>query len=164
MSEPITLTTGLSFWSDEPSKYDHIEYPTNELDLEQVHLLERLKHPDLKIAAMNDATATMLKGILPLIVAEWSPATLEFVDYANWLYAPNERRRLRGVIIRNDEGSVLLYAYGIGLTDAFSEEHRALIFDAFGIPNGDRQRIKNTVWSKLDYAVVIALPQKEDEH
>jgi hypothetical protein len=158
MSEPTTVASGLSYWSEEPSKYDHIEHPTNGYEREQARLIERLKHPDLKINSATDVTVRILKGILPTIIAEWSPTTIEFVNYNGWQYSPDEKRMLRGVIIRNGEGSVLLYAYGIGLSDTMSEMHRMAIFDAFNIPKDDRKRIIDCVWTKLDYAVVITLP------
>lgn len=151
--------SGLSFWSEEPSKYDYIEDPRNDSDRYFEELREKLfETPEVKIdGAGYGHGADMVKRVVPGIIANRKPRTLEFVS-ANMLKEPTGGYRgLHALVVRDKDNNVLLYAYGITLSST-SEEIREFVFEQFCIPLADRRRIEACAWSRLEYSVMIQLP------
>ena len=148
MSKPTSTTPELKFWSEEPSRYNN---PAGN------PFAEKLTRPQIKLDQASDYSADVIASILPLIITRRHPKTLEFIDYRRWVGEDGDIRRLRGIILRNKHDDVLLYAYGFGLDDG----HTNLVprmFEMLDISKDDLERVKRSVWPKIDYSVVITLP------
>jgi len=99
----------------------------------------------------------MLAALLPVIVDVGEPKTLEFINLNRWHRDGGEVRTLRGVILRDESDEVLLYAYGIGIDDYLSQECYKVLCNVFEITKEETELLKTTVWSSLDYSVILHL-------
>lgn len=155
----------ITFHLDDPTRYDYFVRPlkpsTDERKL--ISLRESLDRAELRIGSKSPQNNRVLQTLLPLLILEREPVSLEFVVSPTWKYTNDEVRRLHGVIIRgksnpetNQAGTVLLYAYGIGI-DSNSAESLAIIYDAFKISSDDREAIFNATWPYIRYSMVIDL-------
>lgn len=138
---------------DDPTRYDWSSSAVHER-------ADAINYPEVRINAASEYTASLIEQLLPFIIKSRRPKSLEFIDHPNWKQSNGETRRLRGAIIRDTSGDVLLYAYGFGL-DSMTGDLAQIFFDAFAISPEDQLRAKNITWPSLTYSVIVDLDLEE---
>lgn len=157
MSNP-PIVREVRFTSEDPARYDYVkESDVNSVRRRKENPNESLKYAEVRINMFSDYSAELVKLILPTLVKERQPRTLEFINYRDWQKSATEKALLRGVMLRGKGGDLLLFVYGVGLIDSGRGSLPEYIFDTLGISKEDQKGIEDAAWPKLDYSVVVNL-------
>lgn len=157
MSNPV-IERKIRFSREDPSRYDYVEGLHTRAAFEQYESLGfHLSTADIKISQASEYSAKIVRNLLPIIVAEQEVKTVEFISYNRWKKSPDEIRTLRGVILRNEDGTVLLYVYGVSLGGSEPGNLDWFILETLGVSNDKQKEIYNETWPHINYSVVIEL-------
>lgn len=139
-------------------RYNYNAAVKDEINADDIHYARMLLYPQIKTDVGSPYIAKVLDAMLPVLIAEKQPQTLEFVSLHSWHRSESSGARiLRGVIVRNETGDVLLYSYGIGLDDSMSTECYQAFCGAFNITEEESKQLSQEAWPKLDYSVILHL-------
>jgi len=150
MSEHTTDIPALKFWSEEVSRYDDSTGSSTD------NWAYQLRGAAIKFDTASPYVGKLVAMILPVLIEERQPATVEFVTYMNRRGDFDQLGSIHGVIIRDAEGYVLLYVYGLSLnTDPQGSEVREAIFNCFGITAHEQKQLMDAAWPTIDYSILF---------
>ena len=146
---------------EDPARYNFPEGPINNAESrEQEDRCKQMRQRvDVKVNGVSPQSLEFLRSILPGLIAKMHPTSVEFVHLGHWKFSElSEVRMLRGVILRDAKGTILLYNYGVGVgssSDPYG--HYDLVCEAFGISQESKALIEQFAWPTIDYSVVVKL-------